>query len=209
MEEILLRFPHLGQQIFDQLESKSLTKSTEVSRMWQNFIIRENNPSLRMIQDYTKCSKATLKKILRYRKLNDLRYEVDRIYHMNGDGPIFNAAVLGRLDVFKLITDNMKDKNPRRHDDGETPLHFATRSGWLEVCQFIIEHVEDKNPKSNPGLTPLHVAAVLGHLKIFKYIMDKVEDKNPVASGLYSVTPLYMAEHMGHAKIAELIRSTI
>ena len=141
MEEILIRFPHLGQKIFDLLESKSLTRCTEVSMGWRNFIMNENNPSLRMIQDYTNCSKATLKKILQHRELEELRYEVHIIYKIcNFEEPIYQAAK-GYLDVFKLITDNMKDKNPRRDVDGKTPLHFATISGHLEVCQFIIEHI--------------------------------------------------------------------
>ena len=38
MEEILLRFPHIGEAIVKQLSNKDDSKLREVSRTWQNFV---------------------------------------------------------------------------------------------------------------------------------------------------------------------------
>ena len=41
MEEMPLRFPHLGEQIFDSLSNESLQKCKKVARFWHNFIVNE------------------------------------------------------------------------------------------------------------------------------------------------------------------------
>ena len=41
MEEVILRFPHLGVQIFAQLEYPSLARCRETTETWQDFINNE------------------------------------------------------------------------------------------------------------------------------------------------------------------------
>ena len=38
MEEVLLRFTHLGEDIFDSLDDKSLAKCRKISKNWKSFI---------------------------------------------------------------------------------------------------------------------------------------------------------------------------
>ena len=38
MDEIILRFPHLAEQIFSELDNKSLAKCRETDRSWQDVI---------------------------------------------------------------------------------------------------------------------------------------------------------------------------
>ena len=40
-EETFLRFPHIAEQIFENLEVQSLSKCQEVSKCWQKFIFEE------------------------------------------------------------------------------------------------------------------------------------------------------------------------
>ena len=42
MDELCERFPHIGQQIFEELDNKNLTKCREVCKSWQTFIDNEN-----------------------------------------------------------------------------------------------------------------------------------------------------------------------
>ena len=49
MEEVILRFPLLGQQIFDSLSNEDLVKSKKVSRSWQDFINNQKFPSIQKI----------------------------------------------------------------------------------------------------------------------------------------------------------------
>ena len=66
MEEIVLRFPHLGQQIFESLEPASLRSSLVVSKSWQGFINNQKFPWIRMI-----CDKKTQKGL--YKLLKKMR----------------------------------------------------------------------------------------------------------------------------------------
>ena len=38
MEEVLLRFPHLGQNIFESLADQDLAHSREITQMWKLFL---------------------------------------------------------------------------------------------------------------------------------------------------------------------------
>ena len=41
MEDMLWKFPHVGQQIFKKLSNKNLAKCKKVSRSWEYFITNE------------------------------------------------------------------------------------------------------------------------------------------------------------------------
>ena len=49
MEEIILRFPHLAEKIFEKLTNEGLAKSREVERLWQKFIDEKNYLWLRIV----------------------------------------------------------------------------------------------------------------------------------------------------------------
>ena len=46
MEEVVLRFPQIGEEIFDSLDEKSLQNCREVCRTWKNFIEDPNHKLL-------------------------------------------------------------------------------------------------------------------------------------------------------------------
>ena len=54
MEEVLLRFGHLAQDIFGSLPNKDLVQSREVNRMWKHFIDVEKISQIRRIQKFVK-----------------------------------------------------------------------------------------------------------------------------------------------------------
>ena len=41
MEDVIFRFPHLAEKIFDSLENKSLTICREVSTSWNDFVSKK------------------------------------------------------------------------------------------------------------------------------------------------------------------------
>ena len=63
MDEALLRFPHLGQQIFESLDPDSLERSLVVSKSWKKFISNQKFPWIRLI-----CNKKTQKDLLKLLK---------------------------------------------------------------------------------------------------------------------------------------------
>ena len=42
MEELLLRFHHIGLQIFESLNYQNITKCREVNKLWKKFIDKED-----------------------------------------------------------------------------------------------------------------------------------------------------------------------
>ena len=60
IDVVLLRFPHLGQQIFEQLDSNNLARCAEVNRPWQKFL---NDEKLQIL------SMTNLKRFLRKKDL--------------------------------------------------------------------------------------------------------------------------------------------
>ena len=63
MEQVLARFPHLGDKIFQNLNSHTLVRCKEASRTCENFMKAEKSGYLRIIQWYTNYSTSLMKKI--------------------------------------------------------------------------------------------------------------------------------------------------
>ena len=96
MEEILLRFDHLGKQIFARLDNEKLANSREAGRAWKNFIDNENLPWNRIVVQKFGCQ--------------------------NGETPLHVAAKTGQIEQYKSISEDQEDKNPK-DNYGYTPLH--------------------------------------------------------------------------------------
>ena len=106
-----------------------------------------------------------------------------------------------KYESFKLVLENVQNKNPRGYL-GETPLHQAAREGCFEICNLIIENVAEKNPKDDKGKTPLHHAAEQGYFELCKLIINSVDEKNP--GDEEGETPFHKAAEEGHIEICKL-----
>ena len=49
MEELIARFPQIAEQIFEQLDNKSLTNCREVAKSWQEFVDDRNMSWVRIV----------------------------------------------------------------------------------------------------------------------------------------------------------------
>ena len=65
MEEILLRFPHLGEKVLDKLDMKSLEICRQVSKSWQAKIDGQylKLQCIRKISKYSDGTKEALEKV--------------------------------------------------------------------------------------------------------------------------------------------------
>ena len=103
MEEILLRFPHIGHHIFKELNYKNFCKSMEVSKSWNYFIKSE-----RVLQNAYKAHKAYKKRI--QEKIQSLTDEISMTPRLRGYTPFCLAAARGYLPVCQELIDNANDK---------------------------------------------------------------------------------------------------
>ena len=65
MEQVLTRFPHLGDKIFQNLNCYTLIRCKEVSRTCENFMKVKRSCYLRIIQWYTNYSETLMEKIVK------------------------------------------------------------------------------------------------------------------------------------------------
>ena len=183
MEDMLWRFPHIGEQIFKKLFNKNLAKSKKVAKTWICFITNQRFYKQRV------------------------KYEmIQKQKGVKGKTHLHTVARTGNLSECKAIIENVEDNNPMDNNRW-TPLHSAANNGHYEVCKLIVNSVENKNPRDNLRTTPLHLAAKRGYLSICQLIGNNIVDKNP--KDLIGKTPLDYATRNGHQKIADFIKSKI
>ena len=148
MRDLILRFPNVAEQIFQQLDNKSLAKCREVERLWQNFIDERNYPWLRIVNIPT---------VLRYR---------DTYMHL--------AAQCGQTDMFEIILDKEENKNPKNYY-GQTPFIVACLRGRMNIVLILLKKYDelkiDLNIEDDDGWTAFHSACSNGHSEIAEMIM--------------------------------------
>ena len=224
MDTMLSKCPFVAQDIFKELDNKSLIKCREVSVPWQNFIDNEKFIWIRRMHKYNESMKEFYeqwKLVIKRTKTNLVKelstvvvqfFENDMARRKMQYAPLHVAADKGLLELSKIIIQRTGDKNPAR-TDGHTALHMAALKGHTEVCKLIIEIVVNKNPADKDGLTPLVIAANHGHLEIYKLIVKSFEDKNPfvvhVKQADLGDTPFHLAAGRGHIQVCEYIMNNL
>ena len=162
MEEIILRFPVIAEQIFDQLDDQNVMKCREICKTWYD--VTERLQWIRLIQKMTKDQGIG-------------------VWTAN-DAKLYNDHQISWKSVLvKIPTHFLKKLAVTRDWFGwkrcPTPLHTAVHSGDLQLFEHIYEKSKDKSPQDTEGKTPFHAAAEHGSLEIFKFIMERAEKENP------------------------------
>ena len=133
MEEVLLRFPHLSENIYDSLNHQSLAKCREVSNKWQAFLDKQKFLQIRVI-------KATL-------KIGD---------SWNATFKKFSTEMISELAISvkqfaRMYTNDYNHKGPEL-----TPTHVAAGIGNLSLLEKIHERDDFIDSKDMVGSSPLH-----------------------------------------------------
>ena len=127
MEEIILRFPHLAEDIFQNLNNEGLVKSREGGRVWQKFIDERNYPWIRMVNIPT-----VLQNGMTYLHLAVRTGQIDMV-----DKIMKNSVEFG-------INLNAKDYVP-----GFTAFHDACQLGKMMITDIFIKNYLDLNIELN------------------------------------------------------------
>ena len=225
MEEIFLRFSHLGEQIFKQLDNESLASCKEVDRLWHGYLEQQKFLHVRAIVETVKkfhnfgnswkriLEKASTQIVIDLREAAEMFYRIDpKLAYNNGMTPLHLAATSGNFELFKSIESMAEDKDPK-DIAGWSTLHAASQYGSLEILEYIMGKTEEKYPVAIDGWTLLHSAAFGGQLKVCKYLIEKMDDKNPAYPASLkrysSWTPLHLAAKFGYLEICKLILNNV
>ena len=122
MEKVILRFPHIGEQIFKLLDDKSLAESREVSRSWQQFINEEN------------FYKETIAEMIEGKK-----QEIDKLGLRFP--PIYYLAISGQTGLFFEALEIEKEKNPQI----EKVEKFAKNGGGQNTKILLLSQIIKKH----------------------------------------------------------------
>ena len=189
-ENFLLRFPHLVESIFEEIDSNSMVSCYESgSRAWLEFLKDRKFLPRTLIIEKTNCTSRYLELTCRENNTTVERLAEQILYLFNitkyttivyqGFNQPFHflrkACELGYLEIYKLMIQKVVDKNWTNYSECVWSNH---PSGWQSQRQ---------------ADTPLHCAAKMGHLEICRLIMKSLVDKNPVDRFRGGVTPLHFA----------------
>ena len=224
MDNVLSRFPHLGEQIFKKLNDESLSNCHQLTRACRLFIEDQKFFWIRVIKKllddprFKKSDRDILinKVLLKFKfdSVKNIGTTIREFGKINlsisrGQALLHFAAMSGEIDIVKnLSNENWDNQIPNQKDNrGRTPLHFAAKNGHYEVFKFIWKDQKKKMCKqNNPGdhmeLTPLHFAAQMGHVEICKFIFRRL--KHTCSTKTLGLTPLHFAAKGGHLEICKL-----
>ena len=228
MDNVLLRFPHLGEQIFKNLEDENLAKCHQLSRTCRFFIEDQKFVWIRVIKKLCDDQPAFIDEILmetrqlnikndsiRNMAINSRKFCKTNLSISRGQTLLHFAAMSGEEEIVKKIikySQLCKGQkfsiltNPK-DNRGRTPLHFAAKNGHLEVLQLIwkdqtTKRCKEKNPEDHMGLTPLHFAAQMGHIEICKFILKRLKQID--STKMEPLRPLHLAAENGHLEVCKL-----
>ena len=230
MEEIILRFSHLSEKIFNLLDNNGLEKSRKVDRYWNVYIAKQKFYSIRIIKTtveqfqevgpawntlFAKCTTKSITGLLKALQCFYLEQKMSQgltnctlVYSLNspkGITPLHIAAYSGDLVLLKAIFE--RNQEYQKDGWGCTPLHYAAHNGHLEMCEYIMQTFENGNTRNNSGETPLHEAVYHGHSMTFKFLVKNSVDNNPADHSGW--TPLHCAALHGHLEIFQFLMGIV
>ena len=220
LEEMFWRFPHIGDQILEELNNESFLRFRELTRWWRNFIDGQKMVYIRKLLKEIGFSTALMRKTLLKETLEKLK-EFSEIANFNDRagvnvGLLFTLIPMDESDcnqslsfnLCKLIIDNSEDKNPIDEATDFSALEIAAFFNKVVVYQLIMDRNNNKNPSVGfMKKTPLHLAASTGNFEVCQLILQNIQDVNPKA--YFGETPLEMARQQGHDNICRLIESAL
>lgn len=157
MEEVLVRFPHIGDQVFKQLDNEDLIKCRKISPSWNEFINNQKLPWIRMLKKY-QCELEFNKRILE-------QWQKFVKSH--------NVATLQKIaiKVEHFFKDNLDEEFPILD-----PLSAATLSGNIEIVGKLLENGADL---AALNFDPLYYAAKQRDTATYELLKNKCEGWSP------------------------------
>ena len=164
MDEVLSRFPHLGEQIFRSLDFENLSNCTRVSKCWGNFIFENEKvvgfqSLIEIIQNICGKRPKHLKELL-YKVYGAAPGQVQSLKIQEGDiRP--GDMVYVKLSNWEMLRQKKLLKQCKR----EALMKMSTAA-----IRFIKK--EQQGYFKGYGITLLHLAAICGQYDILKKLFD-------------------------------------
>ena len=233
INEVLIRFPHIGKQIFANLDDQNLTKSREVCDPWMTFLDSEKFIWTRIILSHIEDTNSwnwqkfisttstpmlckVARRIILFYKSEQICTSFPGSIHVEMS-PLHFAAMM--YDDTSYCANLIKNDtiNYPKDESGMTPLHYAAQYGYISVCQLLLEKFTDKNPKNGLDETPFSLAVEFNNYLVCELIIRKCKENNPrgdLSTVLNSPDydgkiPLQLAASNGNTELYRLIMENV
>ena len=222
MEELLLRFPYVGEEIFDRLDEKSLGICKKVCRSWKKFI-EDPTQKFMWIQIIKELEENTCPCLNRYSenlplmnyisgpkpkwsklRIQDLREFVKRL---NSE-----QSVTKLIAIFLEKYVELKVELNGADWCGKTIFHLACRCGKSELANILMKEYSnlkiDLNAKDLSGRTAFHYACCFGRIDVAKMMIENAESSKLdfKIKDCYGRTAFQLAESRRNHGIVDLIK---
>ena len=222
MEEVLLRFPYIGEEIFDRLDEKSLGLCKKVCKSWKKFIEHPNQKFMwiQIIKRYEEkaflksfCTIFPLKRFISSQKpkwskfrLQDLR-EFVKSLNSEKDKSKLIELFLEKYAELKVELNGTYGFNK------ETIFHRAPSSGQSNLVNLLMKKSTDfkidLNAKDRYGYTGFQIACyTFGRKEIVEMMIENAETSklNLKIKDNHGCTAFQLAEFAGKQGIVDLIK---
>ena len=148
MEEVFLRFPHLAESLYENLDNQNLSKCREVGQSWKSFIDNNDLLWIRIKKRYPLQNGSTAKK-----EDSDSDSDSDKSKDCGNFcmSDLHLAALTGQTEIFKILLEESlickKNLETPSWKLGVTPFHLAAEKGRLEICRVIVEKIGNPSTK--------------------------------------------------------------
>ncbi|UJR15770.1 hypothetical protein I4U23_002704 [Adineta vaga] len=115
---------------------------------------------------------------------------------------IHEAAVVGNIEILKLLVDNGADVN-LKDSKNFRPIHYAAWQGRTETVFILLRCGANINEQSLNGDTPLHLASQYGHLEIVQLLLFHHAD--PTLLNRRLLTSIELACEQGHIHVVNTL----
>ena len=222
MDVMILKFPLIAENIFGELDNKTMTICKEVSRPWNVFLDEKKVQWYRILQKYAgnmvyffndwrivlmKTPAETIKTLAldthEYFEANPVLIKENAQM-----SPLSIAAAWGVLEIYEYVSEKYKSNgcNARnfivRRMQESKPLCHAAANDCLEVCKFIIANSQDEKD-ADCIRPPLLAAACEGFLDICQFLIENGMDKD--LKDQWRTTPLIAAAYHGHPDVCKYL----
>ena len=208
-------FVHIFEEIINQMDSKSIFKSSLVCKSWWQ-----------VIQDHPNRWRCVIRRIrskenLFHPDFKGILKSVETKKELKELGLVLKQFCVGkpRVEISNPVLDNFQNffRHPiNTKDSGYFKLVF----GDLKRLEYFWQHLQNKNPtfisvnysqgqlqKHLLGYSALHILAGVGHVETFQFVAERVDKVNP--TNQYGETPLDIAKTKKHFGIVQMIEDKL
>ena len=178
MDKVInLGIPHVGELIFESIDTPGLIKCLEVSETWkvlaENVLIKRWKGKM-----FEACQNGETKVVQLLLERYNSEESGLNIKDKDRWTALMMACYNGHKDVVQLLLDNSDiiDLNARANG-GSTAFMIACYKGHKDVVKLLLDHYEiiEVNARNNNGRTAFIMACRHGHKDVVKLLLENSE----------------------------------